>query len=29
VTGLGLVNLYAAFADMARVFATRERRDAQ
>jgi hypothetical protein len=29
VTGLGLVNLYAGFADLAVIFAARERRDAQ
>jgi hypothetical protein len=29
VTGLGFVNLYAGFADLAHVFAARERRDAQ
>lgn len=29
VTGLGFVNLYAGFADLALVFAARERRDAR
>ena len=29
VTGLGFVNLYAGFADLAIIFAARERRDAQ
>ena len=29
VTGLGFVNVYAGFADLALIFATRERRDAQ
>jgi len=29
VTGLGLVNLFAGLADLALVFAARERRDAQ
>lgn len=29
VTGLGLVNLYAGFADLVLVFAARRRRDAQ
>jgi hypothetical protein len=29
VTGLGFVNLYAGFADLAVIFAARERRDAQ
>jgi hypothetical protein len=28
VTGLGLVNLFAGFADLSRVFAARERHDA-
>ena len=28
VTGLGLVNLFAGFADLSRVFAARERQDA-
>ena len=29
VTGLGFVNLYAGFADLAIIFAARERRDAR
>ena len=29
VTGLGFVNLYAGFADLAVIFAARERRDAR
>jgi hypothetical protein len=29
ITGLGLVNLYAGFADLALVFAARGRRDAE